>query len=175
MKTFKGSWATFESVEDTERAIIDLRGSGFEEITVHSPFPIRSLDAALGKRRSQIPVFTLIGGILGLAISVFLVVWMSIDWIIPVSAKPIVAVPVMVPVVFELTILFMAIFTLIGLVILITGDIRRSPLPSGIKYKNYHRFLRDRCGIVVFCDGADVGRAESILKRHRAEEVIVED
>lgn len=175
MKSFKGAWATFESVEDAERAVIELRASGFEGITVHSPFPGSFHAAVTGKRVSCIPFFTLTGGIIGCAVSFFLVTWMSIDWIIPLSAKPIVAVPVMVPVVFELTILSMAIFTLVGLVTLIARDTAKSPVPSSTRYKSYNRFLRDRFGVVVYCDKADISGAESILQKHRAEEVIVEN
>ena len=94
------------------------------------------------------------------------------DWVLPVSGKPIVAIPPFTIIGFELTILFTAIHTLLGLAILGIIDSFRFPIPNSAK--KYTRFQRDRFGVVVRCDEARIDEFEAIMKKNGAEEVHVE-
>jgi molybdopterin-containing oxidoreductase family membrane subunit len=98
--------------------------------------------------------------------------WTASDWVLPVSGKPIVAIPPFTIIGFELTILFTTIFTLLGLFLLGFIDSLRFPIPKGAK--KYRRFQRDRFGVVVRCDETKLEKFESIMKKNGAEEVHVE-
>ena len=174
-KQFKGVWAVFEYLDDTSASIRELREAGFEKITTHSPCPRSEIRAALGDPQSRVPFFTLIGAICGLAFAVFLMTYTALDWILPVSAKPIVSIPVMGPVAFELSILTAALFTFIGMGLLVWLDRRSHPVPKSKKYESYNRFMRDRFGVVVCCETKNLTKVELILKKYQAEEVFLEN
>ncbi len=172
--SFSGVWATFEFLDDTCSAIKELRDRGFNQITTHTPCPRHEIDHALGNPQSRIPFFTLLGGIVGFGLAIFIIVKMTLMWILPVSGKPIISIPIMGPIAFELSVLISIYFTIGGLFFLIARDTFRHSKPKSKKYKDYNRFMRDRFGIVVPCDNNKIDDAESILKKHQAEEVIVE-
>ena len=90
----------------------------------------------------------------------------------PVSGKPIVAIPPFTIIGFELTILFTAIHTLLGLAFLGIIDSFRFPIPK--EAKKYTRFQRDRFGVVVRCDSDKLDEMKEIMKKNGAEEVHVE-
>ena len=73
---------------------------------------------------------------------------------------------------FEMTILHAAIFTLLGLTILIIFDSLKNPIPKAAR--EYLRFQRDRFGIVVRCEASQYALYEDLLKKYQAEEVYVE-
>jgi hypothetical protein len=171
---FKGAWAVFEYLDDTCASIRELKGAGYDKITTHTPCPCPEIDTELGDARSPVPFFTLIGGICGLVMAVVLMVYTALDWVLPVSAKPIVSAPIMAPVAFELSVFTAAVFTAIAIAVLIWRDQRAHPVPRSEKYRKYHRFMRDRFGVVVHCGKEDLSTAESILQKYQAEEVHVE-
>ena len=98
--------------------------------------------------------------------------WTASDWVLPVSGKPIVAIPPFTIIGFELTILFTAIHTLVGLALLGIIDSFRFPIPNAAK--RYPRFQRDRFGVVVRCDGNQIEEFKEIMKKNGAEEVHIE-
>ena len=171
---FKGAWAVFEFLDDTCASIQGLKEAGFDQITTHAPCPCAEIDTALGNSHSPVPFFTLIGAICGLVLAVFLMVYTALDWILPVSAKPIVSIPVMVPVAFELSVLTAAIFTAISMAAFVWRDHYIHPVPKSEKYRKYDRFMRDRFGIVVCCNSENLSKVESILQKYQAEEVHLE-
>ncbi len=174
-KAFSGVWATFEYLDDTCAAIKELRDKGFQRITTHTPCPRHEIDHALGNPQSRIPFFTLLGGVTGFCLAIFIIVKMTLMWILPVSGKPVVSIPIMGPIAFEMSVLLSIYFTIGGLFFLIIRDTMRHGKPRSKKYKNYNRFMRDRFGIVVPCDDKALAEVELILKKHQAEEVIVEN
>ncbi len=174
-KSFSGVWATFEYLDDTCAAIKELRSKGYDRITTHTPCPLHEIDHALGNPQSRIPFFTLLGGFIGFGIAVFIIIKMSLMWILPVSSKPIISVPIMGPIAFELAVLISIYFTIGGMFFLIAKDTLRSSRPKSKKYKTYNRFMRDRFGIVVPCDSQSLEDVESIFSKYKAEEVIVEN
>jgi hypothetical protein len=99
---------------------------------------------------------------------------MALDWILPVSGKPIVSVPIMGPIAFELSVLMAIYFTMGAIFLMILRDTWKHPVPQSRKYKNYDRFMRDRFGIVVACGNDDLEKLEYIFKKHQAEEVNLE-
>ena len=173
-KSFSGVWATFEYLDDTCAAIEELRHKEYNRITTHTPCPRHEIDQALGNPQSRIPFFTLSGALVGIGLAVFIIVKMTLMWILPVSGKPIISVPIMGPIAFELSVLLSIYFTIAGLFVLIAKDTLLNSKPGSKKYKTYNRFMRDRFGIVVPCNSASLKDVESIFKKHQAEEVIIE-
>lgn len=171
---FSGAWATFEYLDDTCAAIKELRSAGFSQITTHTPCARHEIDHALGNPQSRVPFATLAGAFVGFCLAVLILTKMALDWILPVSAKPIVSVPIMGPIAFELSVLMAIYFTMGAIVLLILWDTRKHPVPKSRKYKDYDRFMRDRFGIVVACGNDDLEKLENIFKKHQAEEVNLE-
>ena len=163
-KKFLGAWATFEYLDDTCAAIKELKNEGFDQITTHAPCPRHEIDHALGNPQSRVPFATLAGAFVGFGLAVLLMTKMALDWILPVSGKPILSVPIMGPIAFELSVLVAIYFTMGAMFLMILKDTWKHPVPKSRKYKNYDRFMRDRFGIVVVCENHDMEKIENILK-----------
>ena len=174
-KIFSGAWATFEYLDDTCAAIKELKTEGFDQITTHTPCPRHEIDHALGNPQSRVPFATLAGAVLGFGLAVLIITKMGLDWILPVSGKPIISVPIMGPIAFELWVLVAIYFTMGAIFFMTVWDAWRHPVPKSRKYKDYNRFMRDRFGIVVACGNDDLMKIEAIFKNHQAEEVTLEN
>ena len=174
-KNFSGTWATFEYLDDMCAAIGELKSEGFTRITTHAPCPRHEIDHALGNPQSRVPFFTLAGSLLGFGAAVLIITQMAFDWVLPVSGKPILSVPNMVLIAFVFAILTAVYFTIGGISLLILRDTLKHPVPQSSRYRDYDRFMRDRFGIVVPCENDQLETVENILKKHRAEEVNLEN
>src|SRR2546425_3954845 len=86
---------------------------------------------------------SLIGGIAGCAIGAWLTLWMSADWPIVVGGKPVGSIPPYVVIMFEMTILFGALSTILGILFNSAFAARRA---GTIQYDE--RFTNDRFGIL---------------------------
>ncbi len=110
----KGLLASYDYLDATVDTIKKLREQGFEEITAFAPFPEHHIEHALGYTSSPVRLFTLVGGLTGAATGFAFTVFTSMDWPIVTGGKPIVAIPAYVIPAFEMTILFGALATVIG-------------------------------------------------------------
>jgi len=108
----------------------------------------------------------LIGGIAGCAIGAWLTLWMSYDWPLVLGGKPIGSVPPYVVIMFEMTILFGALSTILGILFNAVFAARRL---GTIQYDP--RFTNDRFGIFVPAGSDKAARVESLLRESGAEEV----
>lgn len=170
-KEFTGVWGTFEYLDDTCHAIKELRKAGYQKLTTHTPCPRHEIDHALGDPQSRVPFFSLVGMFVGFTLALTIMTYMSLDWILPVSGKPVVSYPIMGPVLFELSVLMTIYFTVFGMVGLILRDTFRHAKPVSKRYVEYDRFMRDRFGIVVPCTAHDYEKVEAIFNKFQAEEV----
>ncbi|MCP4578774.1 MAG: DUF3341 domain-containing protein [Deltaproteobacteria bacterium] len=173
-KPFYGVWATFEYLDDACDAISRLKKEGYRDIVTHSPCYRHEIMDALGNPKSRLPIFTLLCGIVGVTIAFAMVIWMSLEWVLPVSGKSIVSLNPIIIIAFELTILFAVYGTVLGMLVLGIKDRLKVKLPKSPHYKNYSRFTQDRFGIVVCCEEPLLTLAESILRQFSAEEVTLE-
>ena len=106
----------FEDAGEALGAARRLREEGFDIVDVHSPFPIHGIEEVLGWRETRLGYVTLAGGLLGLSIGFGLQAWThGIDWPLNIGGKTNLAWPAMGPVMFELTVLFAAYATVVGL------------------------------------------------------------
>lgn len=169
MKKFSGCWATFEYLDDFCDAIKELRLQGFAEITTLAPCPRHEIDIALGEPQSRVPFFTLLCGALGVITAYSMTSWMSVNWPLPVSSKPLISLIPYTVIAFELMVLLGAYGTMFGVLLLILNATRKLAFPKSLEYKNYNRFTNDRFGLVV--RSQNIESIKKILADHLAEEI----
>ncbi len=170
-KPFYGVWATFEFLDDTCEAIRHLQAQGYQKIVTHSPCPRKELETALNTPHSRLPFLTFIFVGLGTLSALAMTVWMSLQWVLPVSGKAIISYHPILIITFELSILFGVLGTLLGMVLLGKLDSFRVKRPKSKLYTSYDRFTQDRFGIVVYCPGLEIDTVEEIMTQNSAEEI----
>jgi len=114
-----GILAEYDTPDQLISASKKVREAGFEKWDTYSPFPVHGIDAAMGIKMTILPWFTLVAGIIGLVSAITMQWWMNAydyPWLI--SGKPIWSIPANVPIMFEMTVLFSAITTLVGMLML---------------------------------------------------------
>lgn len=147
------------------RAIRKFRDSGFDNLRAASPVPNHEIDEALGRRESPVRAFTLVGGILGGVLGLLLTVNTSVGYPLMTGGKPIASMPAFFVIIFEMTILFGAIGTVVGLLV-------NARLPRKRIGPAYHpRFSEDQFGLFVFCTPDQIKSTSSIFREAGAVEV----
>ncbi|MEM8607340.1 MAG: DUF3341 domain-containing protein [Myxococcota bacterium] len=121
--------ALFLAEYDTPNAValaaMKVRDAGYERWDCHTPYPLHGLDEAMGLKPTKIGIISFVFGMLGVGTAVLMIQYMNnwqinfldIGWGYPivVGGKPPGAFPSMVPIMFELGILFTGFATLFGL------------------------------------------------------------
>ena len=161
-----GVLGVFGYLDATLDAIKKLRAAGHTDFTVYSPVPRHEIEDALGQAVSPVRMFTLIGGIAGCAIGAWLTLWMSYDWPLVVGGKTIGSVPPYVVIMFEMTVLFGALSTILGILFNSAFAGRRL---GTIQYDP--RFTNDKFGVFVPAGSDKASRVETMLRDAGAEEV----
>ena len=93
-----------------------VHAAGYRHFDTHTPFPIHGMDRAMGLGQSKVGYITLIGGLCGLGLATWLQWWTSaVDYPINISGKPFFAIEPSIPIMFELTVLFSALFAVGGM------------------------------------------------------------
>lgn len=157
--------ASYDYLDSAVDAIEGLRKAGFKSLTAYAPYPEHHIEAALGYGQSPVRVFTLVGGLTGAATGLAFTTWTSMDWPLVVGGKPIVSIPAYIPIAFEMTVLFGALSTIIGLFIL-------SRLPSLKPPVIYDpEFSNGRYGVHVDAPAERVDEARRILQAQEPAEL----
>jgi hypothetical protein len=160
----------FAHVDTTVRALEELKAKGYHDLTTYTPVPVHEIEDVVERDRpvSRVRVFTLLGGLVGLASGWIITAWSSLKWNLVVGGKPPIGFPVSPPyivIMFELMILFGGIATLIGMVTL-------GRLPQFRVSPSYDpRFTNDRFGVGVHCAAERAASVREILRAAGAEEV----
>ncbi|MEJ2203853.1 MAG: DUF3341 domain-containing protein [Gemmatimonadota bacterium] len=161
----QGLLASYEYLDSTVDAIEGLRKAGFKTLKAYAPYPEHHIEAALGYGQSPVRVFTLVGGLTGTATGFAFTTWTSMDWPLVVGGKPIVSIPAYVVIAFELTVLFGALATVIGLFIL-------SKLPDVRPAVIYDpEFSAGRYGVYVEAPAGRADEARRILEKEEPVEL----
>lgn len=158
----------FSYLDDTLNAVRKAKAEG-REYRVYSPVPVHEISEETSPARSPIALVTGTGALTGITFGFALCILTNLDWPIRVSAKPIVSVPAFVPVGYECTILFGAIFTLIAL-------LHFCRIPDIFRAPGYDpRFSQNKFGVVIGCSGGEIEDIKQKLIECGAEEVIAGD
>ncbi len=117
--TLAGIVARFETPETLITASRAVRDAGFRRWDAHSPMPVHGLDEAMGIRLTILPFIVLVAGLTGGAVGL-LMQWYTnaVDYPQIISGKPLFSLPANIPVVFELVVLFSALTTFAGALLL---------------------------------------------------------
>jgi hypothetical protein len=111
--------AEFESPDAIVHAAEKVRDAGYEKWDVHTPYPLHGMDAAMGLKDSRLGWIVLCCGLTGVTAAITMIQWMNgIDYPLVIGGKPPNAIPTMVPIMFELTVLlsaFGSVFGMLGL------------------------------------------------------------
>ncbi len=127
-----GVAAEFSSAAAIYHAAEKVRDKGFRRWDVHTPFPIHGMDDAMGLGRSRLSFWSLMGACLGFATAFLMIYLTSADYALPhwlpswlkqtypqiVHGKPFFAIEPSVPILFELSILATAFFTVGALLVM---------------------------------------------------------
>jgi hypothetical protein len=117
-----------EFVETLRRLVRE--GVPAERIRTFTPFAVPEVDEILPRPRSRVRFFALIGAGTGTATGFAFTILTSLEWGIIVGGKPVVSLPPFLIIAFALTILFGALSTFLGFLLL-----SRLPSIRGIRSK----------------------------------------
>ncbi len=167
MSPRQGILASYDYLDSAVEAIEDLREAGFKRksIRAFAPVPEHDLEHAMGYGQSPVRVFALVGALTGTATGFALSIFTAMDWPLVTGGKPIVSIPAFVVIAFELTILFGALATVIGLFI----NMRLPSLRPLVVYDP--EFSAGRFGVYVSASPDRMGEAREILTRQEPAEL----
>ena len=117
--------AEYDTPNAIAKAAMKVRDAGYQKWDCHTPYALHGMDEAMGLKPSKIGFISFFFGMLGVATAVFMMKYMNawdfdfldLGWGYPiiVGGKPPGSFPWMVPIMFELGVLFCGIATLFGL------------------------------------------------------------
>jgi molybdopterin-containing oxidoreductase family membrane subunit len=144
-----GLLAEFASTADIRRAAILVREAGYRRWDVFTPFPVHSLNAAMGLRWSRVGWFTFLGGAAGFCSGMLMIWYMNgFDYALVVGGKPLFSPVFAFPISYELTILFGALGTVLGMLIMNRLPRWHNPL---FAHEQFARATHDRFFILIEC------------------------
>lgn len=149
--------AQFRDVERLATAAERVRDADYMYWDVHSPMPIHGMSARMGLRPTILPWISLVHGVVGLFVGLLMVWWInaySAPWMwtpmqgyeFLVSGKPRFSLPANVAIVFETTVLFTAIGTILGMCGLNKLPMLHNPL---LKSDRFRRATSDGLFLVI--------------------------
>lgn len=114
-----GMLAEFESEHSLLDAVRRTMADGYSKVEAYAPYPIDDLPDALRLPRSRMPVLMFAGGLVGALAAFGLQYYCSVlAYPMNVGGRPLNSWPAFVPVIFELTVLFGALFGVVGMIAL---------------------------------------------------------
>jgi hypothetical protein len=118
-KPLYGVMAEFDNPTALVNAARAAREQGYRKLDAYSPFPIEELNDVLHLHKNKLSLLVLIGGILGACAGYFLQYYVTvIHYPINIAGRPLHSWPAYIIITFEVTILFAALTTVLGLLAL---------------------------------------------------------
>lgn len=150
-------------------AVATAQDAGLAQVDAFSPAPDHTLEQLMRTRVSPVRLFTLVGALLGCTAGFSLPIYTVSAWPLITGGKPLFSIPAFVVIAFELTILFGAIFGMLGFLLL-------AGLPR-LKRKHIGdpRFSNNCFGVEITCDDEQAAAARSLLADAGAIEVRTDD
>jgi Protein of unknown function (DUF3341) len=166
-----GLIAMFDTPADIMHAAEEVRDAGYKSWDVITPFPVHGMDRAMGVRRSLVPRISLSGGLIGFATGMGLIWWSGAwNFRLMVGGKPFFSPLFAFPISYELTILFTAFATILGMFVL-----NRLPMHyhAVMKQAHFQRAMDDRFFVVIeACDPRyDRAATEALLAQLGGREI----
>lgn len=162
-------------VFETEEALVGAadaaRRAGLPIADAYVPYPVHGLDRAMGLAPSSLPAVCLRFAATGLTIALGFELWASrFDWPMNVGGKSFDASPALMPVAFEVTVLFASLGSVAAFLLLRGLNPGKTPALARLGG------LDDRFVLALRADedGADAARLARFLKEHGAASVDAE-
>ncbi len=116
IKKIEGVLAEFGNPKELLEAAEKVRDAGYKRFDCHTPFPVHGMDAAMGLGPSRLGWLVAAMGFAGTLTALAMQWWMSaVDYPVVISGKPLFSFQAFIPIIFEVTILFSAFATVIGM------------------------------------------------------------
>ena len=147
------------------RAVEGIRRAGLGTVATYTPTADHAVLSARPPGTSSVRVFTLIGGLLGCAIGVALSVHTMVDGPLIVGGRPLISIPPIVIIAFELSMLGAALAGFAGFLLVSGLPQFRAPVLMT------ERFTNDRFGVLVACANEHRMAVRAHLEQAGAEEV----
>lgn len=166
-----GLMAEFETPGDLVSAARKIREAGFRRFDAYSPYPIHELDEAMNLKCNKVSLCTLAAGLIGACTGFGLASWVeSVALPLNIGGRPLISVPMFIPVTFELTILFGGLTAAISMILL-----NGLPMPYHPVF-NVERFVNaSRSKFFVCIESSDPkfdrAKTESFLMSLNPEEI----
>lgn len=152
-----GIVAVYANLDETLAGIKALQQEGVKNFEVISPVPNHEIAHLLHRKPSPVRVFTLAGGLLGLAIGWGITIGPLSNFHLHVGGKPLLSIPPFGVVAYICTILFGALATVAGMII-------NARLPNVNVDTGYDsRLSSDHFGIRVYCNPEEAVRFAALL------------
>jgi hypothetical protein len=108
--------AEFDSPAACMHGAEKLRDGGYKQFDAHTPFPVHGMDKAMGLSDSKLGWIVLACGLSGTSLAWLMMFWMNgVDYPLIVGGKPGGTLPSMIPIMFEVTVLFSALSAVFGM------------------------------------------------------------
>ena len=115
----RGTYGVMAECEDPTSLVIAARMAyemGFRKLDAYTPFPIEELNDVLHLHKNKLPLIVLCGGVLGALTGYLLQYFVTVIYFpINVAGRPLHSWPSYIVITFELTILFGALATVLGM------------------------------------------------------------
>ncbi len=157
----------FPSAVELIAAVRAIKAAGVQSFDVFTPYPIHGMDDLQGLRRSPLPYIAFVAGLIGCVVAFAFQYWTSVvDWPLIVGGKPFNSWPAFVPVMFEVTILFAGVSTVLGLLFFCR-------LPNFQKRAVDPRVSSDQFALLIEGKKLDESGTVALLKKVGARDVRV--
>jgi hypothetical protein len=161
-----GVAAEFSTPEALLRAAEHVRSAGYTRAEAYSPFIVEGVAEALGSKRNPVALITLVAGMIGSCTGFGMCWYAHVIWYpFNVGGRPLNSWPAWIPITFELTVLFAALASAIGMLIL--NGLPRLNHPV-FNIPNFERASTDRFFLCVESSDPQFDRAA--VRRVLAEE-----
>jgi hypothetical protein len=163
--------AEFDSPAACMHGAEKLRDGGYTVFDAHTPFPVHGMDRAMGLRDSRLGWIVLGFGLSGTFLAWLMMFWMNgVDYALVVGGKPPGTLPGMIPIMFEVTVLFSALSAVFGMLGLNKLPRHHHPIFYSDRFKSFSDdkfFLSVEAGDPKF----DEKRTRALLESAKASAV----
>jgi hypothetical protein len=137
-----GLMAEFSDPRAVLEAARQAYSKGYRDMDAYSPFPVEGLAEAVGFRHTRLPLFVLVGGIVGALAGFFLQYYTAtMSYPLNVGGRPLNSWPSFIPITFEATVLIAALCAVVGM--LARNGLPR-PYHPVFNVQRFERVTRDK-------------------------------